>query len=108
MFAEVGMSTTTVTDNSAATRYEISADGATAGYVEYHLHGTEMALLHTQVDKEYSGRGLGEALIRATLDDARNRDLHVLPYCGFIRNFIAKNQDYLDLVSPEDRDRFDL
>jgi predicted GNAT family acetyltransferase len=67
-----------------------------------------MDLLHTEVADEYGGRGLATELIRATLDDARTRGRHVLPYCPFVKGFLAKNPDYADLVPIEQRSRFGL
>lgn len=99
---------TEVNDQPDRTRYELTADGAAAGHVEYHLHRDLMALLHTEIDPAYSGQGLGSKLIRGALDDARQRSLRVQPFCTFVRGFIAKHPDYLDLVAAEDRERFAL
>ncbi len=99
---------TDVTDQPGNTRYELTADGAAAGHVEYHLHRDLIALLHTEIDPAYAGQGLGSKLIRGVLDDARQRDFKVQPFCSFVRGFIAKHPDYLDLVATEDRERFAL
>jgi predicted GNAT family acetyltransferase len=99
----------TLTDNIDAHRYELSIDGAIAGYVEYHDRGTRRSLNHTVVEPAYEGQGIGSALARGVLDDARARGLDVLPYCPFIRSYIARHRDaYLDLVPEKDRAKFDL
>lgn len=102
------MSTGTITDNVSTARYEFRMDGELAGYLEYHLRGSEIALLHTAIDSPYSGKGLGETLVRGVLDDVRRRGLHVLPVCAFVRKFITKNQSYLELVPAQDRGQFSL
>lgn len=56
-----------------------------------------------KIDGSFSGQGLGGALIRYALDDARQKGLAVIPYCPFVREFIAKHEDYLDLVSEDRR-----
>jgi predicted GNAT family acetyltransferase len=97
-----------VTDNPAESRFEIHVGGERAGLVQYHLrghdegHGALISLVHTEVDDRFQGMGLASKLARGALDDARARGLGVLPYCPYIKSWIAKHPDYLDLV-PEDR-----
>lgn len=47
-------------------------------------------------------------LARYALDDARASHRTVLPYCSFIRGWISKHPDYLDLVPEAKREQFDL
>jgi uncharacterized protein len=98
-----------ITDNVETHRYELTVDGAVAGYVEYHDHGNRRSLNHTVVEPAYEGQGLGSQLARGALDDARARGLDVLPSCPFIRSYIARHRDaYVDLVPAADRATFDL
>jgi predicted GNAT family acetyltransferase len=46
--------------------------------------------------------------VRGALDTARARRLAVLPECPFVRGWIAKHPDYVDLVPEAERGRFDL
>lgn len=100
--------TTTVTDNPGQERYEIRVDGELAGYGAYHLRDGVVALLHTEVDPAFEGRGLASALIQEALDDIRSRGLSVRPYCPFVRHYIAGHPSYLGLVPEADRERFGL
>src|SRR5215831_3167056 len=93
---------TVVTDNPAASRYEVHVGGALAGFVVYHLRGQQISLIHTEVDGRFQGAGLAARLARYSLDDARKRHLAVLPSCPYIRSWIKKHSEYTDLV-PEDR-----
>ncbi|GGO89781.1 N-acetyltransferase [Nocardioides phosphati] len=102
------MSETVVRENPAEHRYEIHADGALAGFTVYEPGDGLLAFVHTEIDDAYAGQGLAKVLIRETLDDVRKRGLAVLPFCPFVRGFIAKNGDYLDLVPEGERARFDL
>jgi predicted GNAT family acetyltransferase len=97
-----------VADNPGRSRFEISEDGELAGFAEYHRYGDEIAFIHTEIDPRFEGRGLGGALARAALDEARERGLGVLPFCPFIRGWIVKHPEYTDLVPPEQRPRFGL
>jgi predicted GNAT family acetyltransferase len=97
-----------VVDIDARHRYEIRVDGATGGYAEYHRHGASISFVHTVVEDAYAGKGLAGRLARAALDDARARELAVLPFCPFIRGWIAKHPEYVDLVPEGRRAQFDL
>ena len=51
----------------------------------------------------------GAALLDGrVLDAARERGLHVLPYCSFVRHYILQHPETADLVAAEDRGRFGL
>ena len=98
-----------VTDNPAAGRYEIhDDDGALAGFVAYHSRPGLMAMVHTEIDPRFEGRGFGSELARGALEDARSRGLLVLPFCPFINGYIRKHPEYLDLVPDQYREHFQL
>ena len=98
----------TVTDNPTEEQFEIRDDGRRAGFVAYEQRGQELLLLHTEIDPRFEGRGLGGRLARQVLDAARERGLAVLPYCPFIRGWIQRHPDYLDLVPTDRRPEFRL
>ena len=92
-----------VTDNPAENRFEIRADGELAGFALYHLRGSQIAFTHTETDDRFRGHGLAGQLVRTALDSARERHLAVLPYCPFVKSWIASHPGYQDLVSPDHR-----
>jgi uncharacterized protein len=93
---------TTVTDNPGRQRFEVSVDGELAGFTKYHLVDGDVAFDHTEVDDRFEGKGLGSTLVRSALDEVRARGVAVIPYCPFVRSYIARHREYVDLV-PEDR-----
>jgi predicted GNAT family acetyltransferase len=97
-----------VTDNREAGRFEVHLDGAVAGYAEYRRAGSTLSLTHTFVEPRYEGHGVGSVLARGALDAARGEGLSVLPFCPFIREYIARHEEYLDLVPASERARFSL
>jgi len=97
-----------VTDNPAKMRYEIHEDGEVAGYITYAREGNTIIFLHTDTDGRFRGRGVAGRLVSATLDDARRRGLGVLPYCPFMRDWIASHPEYADLVPDQQRAEFGL
>ncbi|RCW46301.1 hypothetical protein DFQ14_102604 [Halopolyspora algeriensis] len=97
-----------VIDNPERARFEVHADEEVAGFAEYRTHQQVIELLHTEVDSRFEGRGLGSLLIGGVLDTARQRELAVLPYCPFIRGWIGKHPEYVDLVPQDRRSEFEL
>jgi uncharacterized protein len=88
----------TVADNPMDSRYEARVDGALAGVCEYELTVDTIVFLHTVVAERYEGQGVGTALARYVLDDARARGLYVRPLCPFIRGWMARHPEYNDLI----------
>jgi uncharacterized protein len=97
-----------VTDNPAESRYELHLGGELAGSVRYHLRGQQITLIHTEVDPRFQGAGLATHLARYSLDDARKRNLAVLPSCPYIRSWIRRHPEYADLVPDGRRAEFGL
>lgn len=97
-----------VRDDAEHDRYEVLQDGMLAGFAQYRKRGGLIAFVHTEIDPEQGGKGLGTALIEGALDDARAQGLDVLPFCPFVRAYIEKHPDYLDLVPADRRKDFEL
>ena len=102
------MSERSIVDDTDGGRFELRVGQDVAGYAQYREGRGGLALTHTVVEQRYEGQGIGSALARGALDAARERDLPVLPYCPFIRSWIAKHPDYLDLVPADRREEFGL
>lgn len=97
-----------VSDNPAGERYEIRVDGEPAGLLQYRLRPGSIELVHTEIDEEFEGRGLGSRLISFALDDARDRGLAVLPFCPFVNDYIRRHRQYVALVPEDRRQDFEL
>jgi predicted GNAT family acetyltransferase len=93
-----------VVDVPEAHRYEARVGGEVAGYAEYRHSPEDITFTHTVVDPDAEGSGVGSALARFALDDARRQQRTVVPQCSFIRGWIDRHPDYADLVrSPGGR-----
>ena len=88
-----------VRDNHAQHRFEARVGTDVAAFVTYRLLRRHVVLLHTEVERAFTGRGVGRRLAQAVLDDLRARGLRVTPICPFIAAFIARHPAYQELVS---------
>jgi predicted GNAT family acetyltransferase len=90
---------TEVTHNAGKSRYEAHVDGALAGFAAYQRTDELVVFTHTEVDPAYEGQGIGSELARFALDDVRRDGTRkVLPLCPFIKEWIGRHRDYVDLV----------
>jgi uncharacterized protein len=97
-----------ITDNPDQHRYEIRVDDELAGFVQYRRREGLIALIHTEIDPRFEGRGLASQLIAAVLDEARAGSTAVLPFCPFANGYISRHPEYVDLVPEEFRPEFGL
>ena len=87
-----------ISNSAEAARYEARVGSKVAGFAEYQLAKGLIVFTHTEVDSAYEGQGVGSALARAALDDVRGTDRKVLPLCPFIKEWIGRHREYVDLV----------
>ena len=97
-----------VTNNPEEHRYEVRADGDLAGYTVYRERPGLIVFVHTEIDQRFEGQGLASQLIRAALEDAKGRELQVLPFCPFVNGYIDRHREYVELVPEAFRARFGL
>jgi predicted GNAT family acetyltransferase len=87
-----------VSDLTEEHRFEAKVDGKVAGRAEYILAGDLIVFSHTEVDPAFERRGVGAALVRHSLDEARRRGLAVMPICPFYRTWIERHPEYHDTL----------
>ncbi len=87
-----------VTDNRDRQRFEARLDGTLVGVLTYAIDGGQIDLIHTRVFPKYEGHGIGAALTRFALDDARRRGLGVIATCPYVRRYLESHPGDLDIV----------
>jgi uncharacterized protein len=97
-----------VTDARGRQRFEVTVDGELAGFLVYRSRKGLLALIHTEVENRFEGRGLGGRLARFALDQARAEGLAVLPFCPFVNGWMKRHPEYVDLVPAAYRADFEL
>jgi predicted GNAT family acetyltransferase len=85
-------------DNAAELRYEWWDGDARVGSVAYRVEPGTRVLIHTEVEPRFEGTGYAGRLVRAALDDLRDRGLYVVPLCPFVAAYVRRHPEYADLV----------
>lgn len=89
-----------VVDDVDHDRFVYEQDGALAELV-YRRRGDRMAIMHTEVPDELSGRGIAGRLVRAAVDRAADEGLTVVPWCPYARKWLEDHPDVADGVTIE-------
>jgi uncharacterized protein len=89
-----------IVDNAEDECYELWLGEEIAGGIEYETKPGVVVLIHTEIDPEFEGRGLGSKLIAGALQDIRARGLKLQPICPFVRAYLTRHPEESDLVVP--------
>jgi predicted GNAT family acetyltransferase len=94
----------TVTDEPERERFEARDQAGTlAGVLTYQLTGGIVAYTHTRVEPAFEGHGVGSALARAAMDDARARHRTVVPICPFLSGWLDEHREYEPILARSTR-----
>ncbi len=87
---------TTVTAESD--RYTIVVEGKVVGKAEFLDRGDRRIFTHTEVDKNFEGRGLATILVGEALRETLDAGLRIVPKCPMVTAFVSKHEEYRDSV----------
>ncbi|MGY4313599.1 GNAT family N-acetyltransferase [Bradyrhizobium sp. JR3.5] len=80
-------------------RFELTIDNSSeiaAAY--YRIEGGWLVLTHTEVPRQFSGRGVGSRLARGVFDAIRASGCKVVLRCPFMVAYYAHHPEYYDIV----------
>ena len=85
-----------IADVPAERRYEARIGGELAGWVDYGRVRDRLVAIHTEVLPAFGGRGIGTALVKRVIADARAVGGSITPRCPLFVTWFERH--------PEDRD----
>jgi predicted GNAT family acetyltransferase len=87
-----------VVDNPAESRYEARLAGRILGILDYELgpDAARIVLVHTEVNPEAEGMGVGSRLARGALEDVRARGLPLTVECEFVTAYLKRHPGEYD------------
>ncbi len=77
-------------------RFTIAVEGKTVGKAEFLDRGDKRVFTHTEVDKDYGGRGLATILIGEALAQTRDAGLRIVAQCPMVAAYVEKHPEYRD------------
>lgn len=86
-------------DRADRHRYEFDFGGEKALLEYIPRPGGVLALIHTEVPPRYEGCGIGQALVRAALEDIRRKGLRIEAHCSFVAHFIRRHPEWQELLA---------
>lgn len=76
------------------------SNGLVAGTMTYVWAGDAKLIIdHTEVDPQFSGKGVGKQLLVQLVTFARARHIKVLPLCPFAKAVFEKVKEIRDVLS---------
>jgi predicted GNAT family acetyltransferase len=74
-------------------------DEKVAGEMTYVWAGPGKIIIdHTEVNPDFSGKGVGKQLVLEAVKYARDNKVKILPLCPFAKSVFDKNPDLLDVL----------
>ncbi len=70
-----------------------------AGFSEYRRRDEVTVFVHTEVDDDYEGQGLGSTLVRGALEDVRSAGGTIRTPCPFVRSYVERHPEFTDLLA---------
>lgn len=79
-------------------RYTIAVEGKVIGKAEFTDRDGRRVFTHTEVNKNYEGRGLATILVAQALKETRDAGLGIVPQCPMVAAYVAKHEQHADIV----------
>jgi predicted GNAT family acetyltransferase len=91
------MTTSSVRDNKAQSRFELDVEGSVA-FANYRLTPSSVITTHTETPRSLRGRGFASELVTGALQLIRADGLKVVAGCGFVVDYLHNHPEFADLV----------
>ncbi|MBU1286891.1 MAG: N-acetyltransferase [Alphaproteobacteria bacterium] len=91
--------TITLEDGPTGGRYVAVVDGHEAE-MTFSKAGTSRIIIdHTAVPKALAGQGVGVALVKRGVEDARKNGVKIIPLCPYAKAQIEKHPEWQDVLA---------
>ncbi|MFC4222270.1 GNAT family N-acetyltransferase [Lysinibacter cavernae] len=81
-------------------RYVIEVDGEVRGEAVYRVSGNALHAIHTEIDPDLRGNGLGDILVTNMINDIRETTSYsVVPQCSYVVEWFQLHPGERDLLT---------
>lgn len=85
-------------DGETRGRYVVTLDGYEAELTYSRMNANAVIADHTGVPDELAGRGVGSALVKALIADARANNFRIVPLCPFVKAQYMRHPEWADVM----------
>jgi len=87
--------------NETSKRFELDIDRqlSVIGYT-IKKSTNQIFLIHTEVARQIQGSGIGNKIVKESLDIIRTKGYHLVPLCPFVVAYLKRHPEYHDLIDP--------
>jgi predicted GNAT family acetyltransferase len=89
---------TSVTADSG--KYDIAIKDSVVGHAFFADRGDQRVFYHTEVDDEFSGRGLATILIEQALRSTREHGKRIVAVCPTVAKVLEKHPEFREVSDP--------
>jgi len=86
-----------VTDNAAASRFELVEEGQTA-VANYRIHDGVISIPYVESPVALRGKGTAGRLLEGVVAHARVRDMKIVPICGYAVSWFRRHPEHNDIL----------
>ena len=80
--------------------FYIEENGERIGDLEYFDSGPgEITIYHTGVNEKFRGHHIGDKLVTAAVNYAREKNLKIVPTCSFAKKVIDSTPEFQDVMA---------
>ncbi len=82
--------------------FKATEDNKEAGRMTYSWAGDDRFIIdHTEVNPEFSGKGVGQKMVEAAVAYARENNLKIIPLCPFAKAQFDRHADWKDVLTEK-------
>ncbi|MBV6646660.1 MAG: N-acetyltransferase [Cyclobacteriaceae bacterium] len=85
--------------NTEKKRFELTVDGYMAKVEFIQNKKGVMYLVHTEVPKELVGQGVGNKIVKESLDYLVENNLKLAPLCPFVAAYVKRHAEYQRILA---------
>ena len=89
-----------ISNNIKEKRYEVSIENKYA-LIDYIEAKDTIYLTHTEVPKEFEGKGIASKLVVYALKDIESKGLKLAPLCPFVAAYVRRKPEWKGILSPK-------
>jgi predicted GNAT family acetyltransferase len=92
-----------IINNKRQSQFELKLPDGEIAVLTYRWLKGSMVLMHTAVPKSGQNKGVGSAIAKYALENARTHNLKIVVYCPFVAAYMKRHPEYNDLIDEEHR-----